>query len=147
MQYTSRLILCLITGALLISSCAYRPTPTAPIPSVKYLGPNSTGKSLVIFFPGYRDTAEDFQKHNFIQLLNHYYPQVDSVALNAHVGYFENRSLVERVYEDIISPAIDQGYEKITLVGISMGGFGVLWTGSELRNYIDSIVLIAPFLG
>ena len=101
MQYTSRLILCLITGALLISSCAYRPTPTAPIPSVKYLGPNSNGKSLVIFFPGYRDTAEDFQKRNFIQLLNHYYPQVDSVALNAHVGYFENRSLVERVYEDI----------------------------------------------
>ena len=146
MQNTSRQLAGLIIVVFFIGSCAYRPIDVAPIPVVEYQAPSSTGKSLVIFFPGHRDKPEDFQQYGFIQLLNRYYPHVDSVAIDSHIGYMEGKTLVKRVYEDVISPAIDRGYEKITLVGISLGGLGVLWTSYELRDYVDSIVLIAPFL-
>ena len=146
MPYTLRQLISLILGAIIISSCAYRPIDVAPIPVVEYQAPGSTGKSLVVFFPGYRDKPEAFQRYGFVQLLNQYYPQVDSVALDSHIGYYEGETLVKRVYEDVISPAIERGYDNITLVGISLGGLGVLWSSYELRQYIDSMVLIAPYL-
>ena len=146
MPNASRQLISLILGAIFIGSCAYRPIDVAPIPAIEYQAPVSTGKSLVVFFPGYRDKPEDFQQYGFIQLLNRYYPHVDSVAIDSHIGYLEGQTLVKRVYKDVISPAIERGYEKITLVGISLGGIGALWTGYELRNYIDSMVLIAPYL-
>ena len=146
MRITLRQFINLIITAFFIGSCAYRPIDIAPIPTVEYQAPGSTGKSLVVFFPGYRDQPEDFQLYGFIQLLNRYYPNVDSVAIDSHIGYLEGQTLVKRVYEDVISPAIERGYEKITLVGISLGGLGAIWTSYELRNYIDSMVLIAPFL-
>ena len=136
----------LILGALLINSCVQlRPTST-PILATDYPAPDSAGISLVVFFPGYRDKIEVFQRHGFVKLLNHYYPQVDSVVIDSHIGYFEEQTLVTRLYEDIISPAIEHGYQKIILVGVSLGGLGVLWTSYEIRDHIDSIVLFAPYL-
>lgn len=136
----------LILAALLISSCVYQRPTSTPILATGYPAPDSSGISLVIFFPGYRDKIEAFQRHGFIQLLNHYYPQADSVVIDSHIAYFEDQTLVIRIYEDIISPAIENGYQKIILVGVSLGGLGALWTSYELRDHIDSIVLFAPYL-
>ncbi|MBN2793202.1 MAG: alpha/beta fold hydrolase, partial [Desulfuromonadales bacterium] len=48
---------------------------------------------------------------------------------------------------DIILPAKAKGYEKIWLVGVSMGGFGSLMYAKDHPGEIDGIYVIAPFLG
>ncbi|MEN6317811.1 MAG: alpha/beta fold hydrolase, partial [Syntrophaceae bacterium] len=71
----------------------------------------------------------------------------DMTAPNAHVGYYMNRNLIKRLKEDVIDPAKAKGYQKIWLVGVSMGGLGALLYLKERPEDLAGIYLIAPFLG
>jgi pimeloyl-ACP methyl ester carboxylesterase len=71
----------------------------------------------------------------------------DFVAVDSHIGYFETRSIVERLHTDIILPARKVGYQKIWLVGISLGGLAALLYSTRHANCIDGIVLLSPYLG
>ena len=57
------------------------------------------------------------------------------------------RSLLPRLHEDIVLPAHEAGYDKVWLLGISMGGFGSLLYASENPELVDGVILLAPFLG
>ena len=46
----------------------------------------------------------------------------DVISVDAHFGYYKNRDLVPRLHDDVITPAQQNGYEKIWLLGVSMGG-------------------------
>ena len=58
-----------------------------------------------------------------------------------------NASIVTRLKEDVIDPARAKGYDRIWLIGNSLGGFGSLSYVREHPNEISGIVLLGPFLG
>ncbi len=133
--------------ALFFVGCARVPPTTVPIRHISHVAPQCDGHSLVVFLPGRGGAPEDFVEHGFVKLLNQHVPHVDAIAVDAHLGYLNERSLALRMREDIILPAREKGYDNIVLVGISMGGFGSLLNGYESPEHIDALVLLAPYLG
>jgi len=69
------------------------------------------------------------------------------LAVAAHLGYYRNRSVLDRLHQDVILPARARGVEEIWLVGISLGGVGALLYEAEHPGEIAGAVLLAPFLG
>src|SRR5712672_3477612 len=51
----------------------------------------------------------------------------DIVVADLHFGYYLRQTAIERLREDVILPARTRGYQCISLVGISLGGFGALY--------------------
>ncbi|MGQ0751735.1 MAG: alpha/beta fold hydrolase [Betaproteobacteria bacterium] len=104
-------------------------------------------RALVAFLPGIEDVAEDFQIHGFIDTLGEHDVAADAMALDAHYGYYANRTIHDRLTTEVIVPAQAAGYEKIWLVGISLGGFGALSYAARHPKNVAGLVLLAPYLG
>lgn len=103
--------------------------------------------TLVVLLPGAYDTAEDFVRHQFVLSLHRHGVAADVVAADAHMGYYNNDLIVERLHCDIVTPARRQGYKTIWLAGISLGGYGALLYARQHGSAIDGLFLMAPFLG
>jgi hypothetical protein len=69
------------------------------------------------------------------------------VAPNTHFGYYKDRTLEERLTQDVIRPAKAKGYERIWLAGASMGGLGSILYLRKHPDYIDGVLLLGPYLG
>lgn len=127
------------------SGCArWRPTPV-PLRTVSYPGAGQP-RTLVVLLPGRRDSPEDFGRFGFPAMAAQAGAKVDMVAVDAHLGYYYKRTIVDRLHEDVIAPA-RQRYDRIWLAGISIGGTGSLLYAAGHPKDVDGILLLAPFLG
>jgi pimeloyl-ACP methyl ester carboxylesterase len=136
----------LVLGALVLGGCYVLQTAVVPIPVIAYSAEAEKARGLVVFLPGYGDGAERFEQQGLVSAVRSISPDFDMVAVNAHFGYYRDRSIVERLHQDVIAPRADS-YEQIWLVGVSLGGAGA---GSYVESYgdqIDRVILLAPFLG
>ena len=96
--------------------------------------------------PGAYTAPEAFEREGFVAEARREGIAADIVLVDAHVGYFENRTIVERLAEDVLLPARGR-YARIWLVGISNGGAAAILTADRLAQLADGIVLLAPYLG
>lgn len=109
-------------------------------------GGDSASRCLVVFLPGLGDSADDYLKNGFFDAAKEAGVTAQLVAVNATLGYYIRRSLVDRLRDDVLTPGRASGVTSIHLVGISMGGLGALLTAQK-AGPIDSVLLLAPFLG
>jgi len=126
----------------------------APLEVLKYESAPERNKNLIVFLRGMGGTLnciydghECFEKVGFVGAVRMRGLPYDMVAPNTHFGYYNDRSLNIRLKEDVILPAKAMKYEKIWLVGTSMGGLGSILYLKEHRKDIDGILLLGPFLG
>lgn len=138
----------LLALSVLAAACAL-PRPTAvPLASKAFpLKSDARACCLIVLLPGHGDTPQDFVDHGFVAAIRRTPAPVDVLAVAAHSGYYFKGSVATRLHADVLAPARAQGYEKIWLVGVSMGGFGGLWTAQLHPEDVDGIVLLAPFTG
>lgn len=101
----------------------------------------------MVFLPGLGDFAEDYESQGFIEAVRQSRPGIDMIVVDMHFGYYLRRAVLERLRKDVILPAKAQGYDKIWLVGISLGGLGAILYAVEHSEDIVGLVLLAPFLG
>jgi pimeloyl-ACP methyl ester carboxylesterase len=127
-------------------ACASRPGGEAPMRSIPILD-GSGGRCLAVLLPGRWSGPEAFARAGFAEAARTLEPALDLVAVDAHLGYFRDRSIVERLHEDVLAPARGRGYTTIWLVGTSMGGTGALLTLRDRPGGLAGILLLAPFLG
>ncbi|MBM3853777.1 MAG: alpha/beta hydrolase [Verrucomicrobia bacterium] len=71
----------------------------------------------------------------------------DTIAVDAHLGYYYHRTVIDRLRADVIEPARARGYRRIVLVGVSLGGLGALLYERDQPGVVGAIVLLAPYLG
>ena len=132
-------------GMTLWAGCArLRPT-VVPLRTID-LSPPGRHSTLVVFLPGRRDSPEDFRCHAFAETALRHGVSADFLAVDAHPGYYFKKTIVDRLRQDILAPARSR-YQRIWLVGISIGGTGSLLYAAERPEEVDGIVLLAPFLG
>jgi len=139
----------LASAVLTLTGCSafLRDTPT-PIPTqATQLSPVGPATTLVVFLPGRGDSMEDFDRHNFTAVLRDAGINADTIAVDAHMGYYFNRTVIERLRTDVLEPARAQGYRRIVLAGVSLGGLGALLNERDAPGLVDEIVLFAPYLG
>ena len=125
----------------------FLPTPRPlHIQRCPYEGP-SPSRDLLVCLPGIGDEAKDFEDWGFVDLVRARPWAADVVLVDAHYGYYADRSLLEQLHHDVLLPAVDSGYRSIWLAGISMGGLGALLYANEYQEDVQGVVAIAPFLG
>ncbi len=104
-------------------------------------------RCLAVLLPGRWDRPERFARAGFAAAVERRGLPLDLVAVDAHVGYYRDRSVVARLREDVILPARAAGYREIWLAGVSMGGLGSLFFLREHPDEISGVLALAPFLG
>ena len=104
-------------------------------------------RDLLVCLPGIGDEAKDFEDWGFVDLVRAHPWAADVLLVDAHYGYYADRTLLEQLHRDVILPASTSGYRSIWLAGISMGGLGALLYASHYPKDVQGVVAIAPFLG
>jgi len=102
---------------------------------------------LVVLLPGRWSTPEEFADEGFLALVRERHPRARIVMPDLHLGYYRDRSAIERLRQDLVLPARREGMERLTLVGISLGGLGALLYDLEHPGEADRLVLLSPFAG
>jgi len=131
---------------LLATACAMS-SKNRPLASEAHPAAQARTRALFVLLPGLGDHPAAFVENDFIAALRESRRDIDVIAVDAHMGYYAGRTVIDRLLEDIILPAKTAGYEQIWLVGISMGGLGALLFAEQHAETIDGIILLAPYLG
>lgn len=144
-----RFFICILIAAeTLFQGCAPSLPTKAPVDAIYYEYPDHREKQcLVIFLPGRGGDIKDFEKEGFIRTAREHGLSAGMVSVNMHFGYYEDRTIVTRLKQDVIEPAKARGHKHFWLVGTSMGGLGALLYTREHTEDVAGLFLIAPFLG
>ncbi len=109
--------------------------------------PGTRSDTLLVFLPGAFLQPEAFEREGFVSAVRGHDVAADVMLVDANVSYYYDQSFVQRVHDDVLTPARQGGYSKIWLVGISIGGFGALTHELSRPGLVDGIVVLAPYLG
>ncbi len=141
--------LALAAAALSSSGCNLLPRPThVPMDTLRLNGPCAgPAPVLLVMLPGAYSRPQEFVDEGFVAAVRSRGIAADVLIADAHLGYFSDKTILDRLREDIVLPARAQGYRRIWLVGISLGGFASLGYGVRHGSEIDGIVVLAPYLG
>ena len=150
---TRSVIICAVLLPVMLLTGCFGPCKV-PLEVLKYESTIERNKNLIVFLRGMGGTLncifdghECFEKVGFVEAVRMRGLPYDMIAPNAHFGYYNDRSLMVRLKEDVIKPAKAMNYEKIWLVGTSMGGLGSVLYLKEYPKDIDGVLLLGPFLG
>ena len=142
------LLLMVASGTLLLAGCAFFRVPKAPMETQwDRAACKPQAQTLIVFLPGAFSTIDEFVREGFVQEVRQRRVAADVVMADAHMGYYNQRTVVDRLEADVLAPARSAGYRDIWLVGISVGGFGALIHEEMLPGQVRGIVLLAPYLG
>ena len=132
-----------------IDGCSHLPRPaTVPMPAqLDKSACTVEARTLLIILPGRGMTLRELEKEGFVSAVRSLDLAVDVLRVDAHLGYYRDRSILERLRADVIAPAQAQGYRSIWLAGISMGGLGALRYAEVHPADVQGIVVLAPYLG
>jgi len=107
----------------------------------------STNRIMLVMLPSAKARPQDLMQYGFVRALRERSLPIDVVAVEAHLGYYLERSFSQHLTHDIIAPARARNYQRIWLMGISLGGMGSLIYTHEHPADIEGVILLAPFLG
>jgi pimeloyl-ACP methyl ester carboxylesterase len=137
-------------GAAGLAGCAWWPRKAVvPMPVIRLAAPVASQRKpvLVVMLPGAYSVPKDFIDQGFVGALRTGGFAVDVALADAHLGYVENGTLLERLRDDVLMPARHEGYQRIWLVGISLGGFASLGLLMQQPDALDGVLAIAPYAG
>lgn len=134
--------------ALTMAGCAaWRPL-TVPMRSIAVPAACAAPvDTLLVLLPGSYSLPEEFEREGFLDAVRAHGLAADLLLVDAHVGYYHQRSIVDRLQADVIAPARARGYRNIWLAGISIGGLGAMLYAEARPGEVDGLVLLAPYLG
>ncbi|MEO7337840.1 MAG: alpha/beta hydrolase [Caldimonas sp.] len=137
-----------MVATLLLGGCAiWRPTPV-PIPTTRVdAACPSRPDTLLVFLPGSFSLPQEFIDNGFAAAVRARGIAADLLLVDAHMGYYTEKSIIDRLQADVVAPARARGYRQVWFVGISLGAFGAMIYDNEHAGAVDGIVALAPFLG
>jgi len=131
--------------AVFQSGCARQ--LSIPIETEQLAGSEQPLRILLVYLPGNGDAADAFKRNGLIAMLRERNLNVDILGVNAHLGYYENGSILMRLKQDVIDPAKKRGYSRIWLVGNSLGAYGSVLYAARYPADISGVVLLGVYAG
>ncbi|MDQ3038148.1 MAG: lysophospholipase [Myxococcota bacterium] len=135
---------------LSLQGCGYLlRSPDRPTPAIHYRWSEARASApcLLVLLPGFFDEPQEFERQGLVDELHEAAPSCDLVAVATHLYDYRDESIVDRVHEDIVLVARERGYERIWMVGVSMGALGAILTARAHPEDVDGLVLVSPYLG
>lgn len=138
-----------LVAAFPLAGCGLLVPPVLPRMDTLSLPGPCRGRSdtLVVMLPGAYSRPPEFVEAGFLQALRERGSSADVLIVDSHLGYFTDRSVLNRLRDEVVLPAREQGYRRVWLVGISLGGFGALRYAMSPGAEIDGVLALAPYLG
>jgi pimeloyl-ACP methyl ester carboxylesterase len=103
--------------------------------------------TLIVLLPGAYDTPQDFKDQGFVEAVRARKIDADIQLVDAHINYYNNQQIVQRLQDEVVGPAKAKGYKSIWFAGISLGGYGTLLYSMNYPNQIEGFFIMAPFMG
>lgn len=146
-----RRVVVVLAIAAAVAGCIYLVTPIAKVPmdALRVDAPCADGRpaTLVVMLPGAYSRPSEFVDEGFVDALRRRGIAADVVVADSHIGYVIERSLFERLHEDVVRPARARGYQRVWLLGISLGGYAALGYAIRHPGEVDGVIALAPYLG
>ncbi|TVQ29154.1 MAG: alpha/beta hydrolase [Wenzhouxiangella sp.] len=140
--------LAFVLAAIMLGCAANRPTQDELQAEWFPAEAGSRADTLLVLLPGARDPGDGFVREGVVELVQTHRPDWDVVVVDAHMGYYRQRSFVSLLEEGIIVPAREQGYSSLWLSGPSLGGFGsLLYLCAGDNEGVTGVIALAPHLG
>jgi pimeloyl-ACP methyl ester carboxylesterase len=128
--------------------CASNRPALVPVGTVTHAQrPEGRASTLIVFLPGKRSRAGDFDRNGFIDAARARGIDADLVEGDLQISYYEDGTYSRRLWEDLVAPARAAGYQRIWIVGISLGGSGAIGFAREHPDAVAGLVLLSPWLG
>jgi len=138
----------LVVSITIFAGCQLRRPTVTPMHVLNdHSGCGTRASTLVVMLPGVYSKPDEFVDEGFVAALRRHSLLADVVMADAHLGYFTDGTVLERLRQDIVMPARQAGYRRIWLVGISLGGFASLSYAARHGEDIDGVLAIAPYPG
>ena len=102
---------------------------------------------LVVLLPGAYMSAADVEKAGCFAAVAERQSPVDLIAVDLGLDAISSGTALSALQEEILGPARRQGYAKIWLGGISLGGLLALCHNADTPGAVDGLCLLAPYPG
>ena len=103
--------------------------------------------SLLVLLPGAYMTAADFVSAGFFRSVAERRLALDLIAVDLDLAGISGGTALPALEAEILAPARQQGYTKIWLGGISLGGLLSLCHNADTPGGVDGLCLLAPYPG
>lgn len=137
--------------AIGLAGCAAWREPTVPLRTIAVpMACATQADSLLVLLPGIGSDPQEFLDEGFVETVRETGLAADVLLVDAHRAYYDQRSIVDRLREDVVRPARARGYGRVWLAGVSLGGLGALLyaqASPPAAAEVDGLLLIAPYLG
>jgi len=116
--------------------------------SVRYAAhPSHRADTLVILLPGAMHGPQDFLREGYADAV-----QARGLALDLQFAALEfehvaSEQALPELRDDLLKPAIEDGYRSIWLAGISIGGYVAMRFADRFPGYVQGLFLMAPYPG
>jgi enterochelin esterase-like enzyme len=110
----------------------------------KFMAPD---RVLVLLLPPITGDGSHYEQYGFIEAVREKGFETDLKILDVNPILYLQGRISEVVKTELVDPAKAAGYNKILLVGISLGGHGALLYATKYPHDVDGVVVLAPFLG
>ena len=116
-------------------------------PPLRTLRQTCGAPNLIVLLPGAYMTPEDFEKAGFFAAVSQRQLALDITAVDLDFAAISGGTALPALQAEILEPARQQGYKKIWLGGISLGGLLALCHNADTPGSVDGLCLIAPYPG
>lgn len=99
----------------------------------------------LVMLPGAKNTPQQLQEYGFIRALRERELPIDVFALPTHSDHYLERGEIERLLQEALDVILGQGYRRLWLMGISLGGLGSMLCVTQRAADIEGVLLLAPF--
>jgi len=137
-----------LCAALLVGGCGG--LRTTQVPMASFLEKSSctpNADTLLVMLPGAYSHPDEFVREGFVKALDESRLAADVLRVDAHLGYYNDKTILDRLQQDVMAPARRKGYKAVWIVGISVGGFGGLLYAQTHPGELAGLVTLAPYLG
>ncbi|KAB2912661.1 MAG: hypothetical protein F9K30_20535, partial [Dechloromonas sp.] len=105
------------------------------------------GRELIVLLPGAYMTPEDFVAAGFFAAVERHRLALDVIAVAFDLESISAGRALPALERHILAPARGQGYRRIWLGGISLGGLLSLCHVADNPGCVDGLCLLAPYPG
>lgn len=142
------LLLAVLAG---IAGCGlWRPT-VVPLQQIAFPLPCAATlaapPALLVLLPGRYMRLQELIDQGFVQAVRERGIEADVLLVDAHLGYYTDGTLVQRLHADVVEPARRRGVTQIWLAGISLGAFGALHYSESDPGAVAGVIALGPYLG
>ena len=113
----------------------------------RVLQQSNGGHQLIVMLPGAYMTPEDYEQAGFFAAIRQRRLALDMTAVDLDLTVISEGTALAAIQTEIIDPARRQGYAKIWLGGISLGGLLALCHNADHPGQVDGLCLLAPYPG